>query len=89
MKHLPLLVNRELFTEIAPAGMSCRHIEFDLSNSGLSYEAGDHLGVFPHNAPKHVQRIADRLNVDLDQYFVLEAKPGTNGMISSCVRPFY
>ena len=33
------------------------HIEFDLSDSGLSYCVGDSLGVFPQNDPKLVDQV--------------------------------
>jgi sulfite reductase (NADPH) flavoprotein alpha-component len=34
-----------------------RHIEFCLEGSGLAYEAGDALGVYPHNCPAYVEEI--------------------------------
>ena len=36
-----------------------RHFEFDLSGSGLHYEAGDALGVIPVNDPALVQLLLD------------------------------
>ncbi len=41
-----------------------RHVEIDLGDSGLAYEAGDALGVFPTNCPAQVQSILDVLNFD-------------------------
>lgn len=38
-----------------------RHIAFDLGNSGMTYEAGDALGVMPVNAPALVQEWLSRL----------------------------
>ncbi len=38
-----------------------RHFEFDLSGSGLAYEAGDALGVYPENNPELVQAVASQL----------------------------
>lgn len=81
IKHLPLLANAELFSEAAPEDYSCRHIEIDLANSGLTYEAGDHLAVYPHNSPSKVERAANRLGINLDRYFSLTPKPGSNGML--------
>ncbi|MEM6408883.1 MAG: sulfite reductase subunit alpha [Pseudomonadota bacterium] len=43
-----------------------RHISFDLGDSGLSYEAGDALGVMPINAPDLVQHWLDRLGAKPD-----------------------
>jgi sulfite reductase (NADPH) flavoprotein alpha-component len=40
------------------------HIEFDLGDSGLIYEAGDALGVYAHNCPEHVQEILTALGCD-------------------------
>ncbi|MEM6304986.1 MAG: sulfite reductase subunit alpha [Pseudomonadota bacterium] len=40
-----------------------RHIAFDLGDSGMSYEAGDALGVMPVNAPDLVQAWLQRLGV--------------------------
>ncbi|WP_247744948.1 sulfite reductase flavoprotein subunit alpha [Shimia sp. R11_0] len=43
-----------------------RHIAFDLGDSGMSYEAGDALGVMPVNAPDLVQAWLDRLGAGAD-----------------------
>lgn len=43
----PLLTNRNLNGK--GSAKDVRHIEFSLENSGLSYEVGDALGVFPVN----------------------------------------
>ncbi|KJZ18567.1 diflavin oxidoreductase [Loktanella sp. S4079] len=43
-----------------------RHIAFDLGDSGLTYEAGDALGVMPMNAPDLVQGWLDRLGLSPD-----------------------
>jgi sulfite reductase (NADPH) flavoprotein alpha-component len=47
-----LLVNR-LLTE--GSDKETRHFELSLSESGLSYEPGDSLGVIPQNDPKVVR----------------------------------
>jgi sulfite reductase alpha subunit-like flavoprotein len=36
-----------------------------------SYEAGDHIGVFPENDEELVETAAKLLNVDLDKVFTL------------------
>jgi cytochrome P450/NADPH-cytochrome P450 reductase len=48
----------------ADAG-STRHVEFELPD-GVRYEAGDHLGVVPHNSPALVQRTAARFGFERD-----------------------
>ena len=45
-----------------------RHVVFDLSESGLTYEAGDALGVFPVNAKDLVQAILSRLGLKYDSF---------------------
>ena len=40
------------------------HIAFDLTGSGLAYEAGDALGVIPHNCPSLVSEILAALGCD-------------------------
>ncbi len=41
-----------------------RHFEFDLTDSGLKYEAGDALGVIPVNDPVLVNLLLTQLNAD-------------------------
>ncbi|MCX7042412.1 MAG: assimilatory sulfite reductase (NADPH) flavoprotein subunit [Gammaproteobacteria bacterium] len=43
-----------------------RHIELSLEGSGLSYEPGDALGVWPVNPPKLVSEFLDTLGLDSD-----------------------
>lgn len=38
-----------------------RHVVIDLAGSGIHYEPGDSLGIFPHNCPDLVQAILDEL----------------------------
>ena len=45
----------------AKSAKEIRHIAFDLGDSGMTYEAGDALGVMPVNAPDLVQSWLDRL----------------------------
>ncbi|MEI2265354.1 sulfite reductase subunit alpha [Erwinia sp. CGal63] len=43
-----------------------RHYEFDLTDSGLKYEAGDALGVIPVNDPTLVKLLLTQLKADYD-----------------------
>jgi len=43
-----------------------RHFEFDLTDSGLKYEAGDALGVIPVNDPTLVNLLLTQLKADYD-----------------------
>lgn len=50
----------------AQSAKEIRHLAFELGDSGLTYEAGDALGVMPVNAPDLVTAILDRLGVSAD-----------------------
>ncbi|MBI5772001.1 MAG: sulfite reductase subunit alpha [Verrucomicrobia bacterium] len=54
------------------------HIEFDLTGSGLVYEAGDALGVFSHNCPELVTELLGALGCDGE-----EAVPAPDGSTTS------
>lgn len=54
-----IAVSRRLSGE--DSGKDIRHYEFDLGDSGLVYEAGDALGVVPHNDPRLVNALLGRL----------------------------
>jgi sulfite reductase (NADPH) flavoprotein alpha-component len=43
---------------------STYHIEFDLAESGLSYEVGDSLGIFPQNDPHLVDQVLAAIDAD-------------------------
>ncbi|CAD6885838.1 unnamed protein product [Tilletia controversa] len=51
----PVKVARELFAE-GKADRSCVHMEFDIEGSGISYNHGDHLAVWPTNPEPAVER---------------------------------
>jgi sulfite reductase (NADPH) flavoprotein alpha-component len=57
------------------------HVEFALENSGLVYEAGDALGVFPHNCPELVTDVLNVLGCDGE-----EAVPAPDGSTTSLRR---
>ncbi|MBV9659344.1 MAG: sulfite reductase subunit alpha [Verrucomicrobia bacterium] len=50
-----LVTNRRLSAE--GSGKEIRHFEISLTGSGLSYEVGDAMGVYPQNCPELVQEI--------------------------------
>lgn len=50
----------------ATSSKEIRHYEFDLGDSGLTYAAGDALGVMPVNDPALVQAILEQLQITAD-----------------------
>src|ERR1700736_7042650 len=60
-----LLVNRKLNME--GSEKETRHYEFSLADSGLRYEVGDSMGIFPQNNPKLVQELLDALHFSGDE----------------------
>ncbi|MBD2498596.1 nitric oxide synthase oxygenase [Nostoc sp. FACHB-280] len=67
--EVPVIANQELLQEVVPGSRSTRFISFDIANTHLNYETGDHVAVYPNNPPELVQRICDRLNLTPDTYF--------------------
>jgi len=71
-----LKTNRKLTAE--GSAKDTRHFEIDLSGSGLTYEVGDSLGVFPTNNPVLVEEILGVLGFSGE-----EQVPDPNGNIVS------
>lgn len=46
---------------------SCIHVEFDIGATGIRYETGDHVGIFPQNSEEVIERTAACLGLFLDQ----------------------
>jgi sulfite reductase alpha subunit-like flavoprotein/nitric oxide synthase oxygenase domain/subunit/hemoglobin-like flavoprotein len=67
--EVPVVANRELLLEVIPGSRSTRYIMFDISDSDLQYETGDHVAIYPCNPPELVQRLCDRLSVTPNTYF--------------------
>lgn len=59
-----LVTNRRLSGE--QSAKDIRHFEFDLSDSGLKYEAGDALGVIPVNDAELVSLLLSELKADYE-----------------------
>lgn len=74
---LTVRVNRELQRQDGPhaAPRSTRHLELALP-PGVTYKAGDHLGVIPQNSDTLVQRVVARFGFDREVF--LRLRPTTN-----------
>ena len=74
--------SRELTTPLdgAAAAHPVRHIELALPED-ISYAAGDHLGVIPHNSESLVRRVAVRFGLDLDAHIRLYAEEAPGGFL--------
>ncbi|MFS2221327.1 sulfite reductase subunit alpha [Pantoea sp. B65] len=59
-----LITNKRLSAE--DSAKDIRHFEFDLTDSGLKYEAGDALGVIPVNDPTLVKLLLTQLKSDYE-----------------------
>lgn len=68
----PMLVNRKLTLD--GSEKDTRHFELCLKGSGLTYECGDSLGIFPKNDPALVEEILRALHAGGD-----ETVPGNDG----------
>ncbi|RDB17816.1 hypothetical protein Hypma_000791 [Hypsizygus marmoreus] len=57
----PISHSRELFEPTADR--NCAHIELDTEGSGITYQHGDHVGVWPSNPDVEVDRLLCALNL--------------------------
>ncbi|KAF9026112.1 putative cytochrome P450 oxidoreductase [Hymenopellis radicata] len=51
----PVSVSRELFQDVGDR--NCVHVELNIEGSGMTYQHGDHIGVWPTNAELEVDRL--------------------------------
>ncbi|MER2191449.1 MAG: assimilatory sulfite reductase (NADPH) flavoprotein subunit [Solibacillus sp.] len=49
-----------------------RHVELSLEGSGLTYEPGDSLGIFPQNAPELVEQLLAALGFDASEEVLVQ-----------------
>lgn len=51
---------------VAPSGKTVQHLELSLEGSGITYEAGDSVGVWPENPPALVEEVLELLGLPSD-----------------------
>lgn len=70
--YVDITEHRELMEP--SSGRSCMHIEFNIKDTKLNYLTGDHLGLFPANSEREVDRLLRALRIDNpDTLFSFEA----------------
>ena len=72
-RPMRVLATRELTQPGGPVEVRpVRHIELELPR-GVTYEAGDHLGVIPHNGGALVGRVTRRFDLDPEAWIRIDA----------------
>lgn len=59
---------------------NCVHMEFDISESNIKYETGDHLGIMPQNPQENVKHFLKTFSLNGDDIFDLKLKDPTSSL---------
>ncbi|CAL9734557.1 NADPH--cytochrome P450 reductase [Monosporozyma servazzii] len=70
----PITQSKELFKSV---GRYCIHSQFDISNTSIKYETGDHLAIWPFNANEKVDQFLSTFALQPDKIFDLESLDAT------------
>lgn len=69
----PITKSWELFPSTV-RDRKCVHLDIDISGTGLSYETGDHMAVWPTNASAEVDRLLYILGLDEKRHHVVNVE---------------
>ncbi|KAH8917927.1 electron transporter [Atractiella rhizophila] len=69
----PLVKVKELFS--VDSSRNCVFAEFDIKDTGIRYQAGDHVGVFPINPDNEVDKLIKVLGLTEKAHTVIDIKP--------------
>ena len=80
---------------VAPSNKQVAHVELSLEGSGLVWQPGDSLGLWPENDPRLVERIVELVGADMDaevqrdgQRLALRQWLTRHAELTQVVRPF-